>query len=135
MAEYKEKLVFEGIHHIAMDVENFDKTVNFYTEGLGFKIHASWEKNNVRGAMLDTGDGTYFEIFEKTDNKKSQIPYIHAALRTCDCDLAFRDAVNAGASVKMEPTDITIKSKPPIPARIAFCIGPDGEIIELFQEK
>lgn len=48
MTEFHEELAIAGIHHVAMNVENFDKTVKFYIEGLGFKIHASWEKNNVR---------------------------------------------------------------------------------------
>ena len=41
----------------------------------------------------------------------------------------------AGYEVFIEPKDIQIQSDPVFPARIAFCRGPLGEEIELFQEK
>ena len=37
--------------------------------------------------------------------------------------------------IAVEPKDITIASQPPLPARIAFAVGPCGEEIEFFQEK
>ena len=41
-----------------------------------------------------------------------------------------------GAEVTMEPTNINLQSTPgPTPIRIAFCKGPDGEIIEFFQNE
>jgi len=30
---------------------------------------------------------------------------------------------------------VTLAADPPIPARIAFCKGPDGELIEFFQNE
>lgn len=41
----------------------------------------------------------------------------------------------AGYEVFIEPKDIEIASIPAFPVRIAFCKGPLGEEIELFQEK
>lgn len=41
----------------------------------------------------------------------------------------------AGYEVFIEPKDIEIASTPVFPARIAFCKGPLGEEIELFEEK
>jgi glyoxylase I family protein len=49
-----------------------------------------------------------------------------------DCVAAVRAA---GYPITVEPKDITIPSEPPLPARIAFCRGPLGEEIELFQEQ
>ena len=40
----------------------------------------------------------------------------------------------AGYEVFIEPKDIEIASIPAFPARIAFCKGPLGEEIELFEE-
>jgi len=43
-------------------------------------------------------------------------------------------AREAGAEVTMETKDLTIDSSiGPVPVRIAFFKGPDGEVIELFQ--
>mgnify|MGYP000053010412 CR=1 FL=1 len=41
-----------------------------------------------------------------------------------------------GAEVTMEPKSLNIPSEPSeTPVRIAFCKGPDGEIIEFFQNE
>jgi glyoxylase I family protein len=60
---------------------------------------------------------------------------VHFALRTTDCDQAIEAARAAGAEVTVEPRDVTLSADPPIPARIAFCKGPDGELIEFFQNE
>ena len=54
---------------------------------------------------------------------------------TDDVDSIVEAARKAGYAVTMEPGDIEIMSKPSLPARIAFIIGPVGEEIELFCEK
>ena len=41
----------------------------------------------------------------------------------------------AGAEVTVETRDVTISTEPPPPIRIAFFKGPDGELIELFQDE
>jgi glyoxylase I family protein len=59
---------------------------------------------------------------------------LHYALRTTDCDAALERARAAGATVTMEPKTIPLESEPQkITIRIAFCKGPDGELIEFFQ--
>ncbi len=41
----------------------------------------------------------------------------------------------ANAKITDEPFDFDIQSDPIYPVRIAFCKGPDQEIIEFFQER
>ena len=61
---------------------------------------------------------------------------IHFALRTSDCDAAIERARAAGATVTIEPKSVNIPSEPhETPVRIAFCKGPDGEVIEFFQKR
>lgn len=124
-----------GFHHIAMRVKDFDASVRFYTEGLGFRKGISWGEGAKRAIMLDTGDGNYVELFAGgTDAPKPEGAILHFALRTTDCDAATARAREAGAGVTMEPKDVDIPSAPnSTPVRIAFCKGPDGEIIEFFQ--
>lgn len=125
-----------GFHHLAMRVKDFDASMKFYKEGLGFVEYKAWGEGDKRAVMLDTGDGNYFEIFAGgKDEVKPEGAYLHVALRTDNCDLALKRAVEAGAVVTQEPSDVTIPSNPPLPVRIAFCKGLDGEIIEFFQNR
>jgi glyoxylase I family protein len=85
--------------------------------------------------MLDTGDGSCLEVFAGgADGPQPEGAVLHFALRTTDCDAALARARAAGAEVTMEPTRVDIPTRPrPTPVRIAFCKGPDGEVIEFFQ--
>lgn len=126
-----------GFHHVAIRAHNFEASVKFYTEAMGFQQKISWGEGKRRAIMLDTGDGNYLEIFANgTDEPKPVGSIIHFALRTSDCDAAIERARAAGAEVTVEPKDVEIPSEPhKTPVRIAFCKGPDDEIIEFFQNE
>jgi hypothetical protein len=47
---------------------------------------------------------------------------------------ALEAARAAGADITVETRDVTISTEPPLQLRIAFFKGPDGEVIELFQD-
>ncbi len=132
-----QKLPGCGFHHVAIRSWDFDKTMTFYTDGLGFKLKIGWGEKPNRAMMLDTGDGNYFEVFEgkTTEGDKPEGAVIHFALRVASCDQAVAAAVAAGAVVTMESKDVSIPSYPqgPTPIRIAFVKGPDGELIEFFE--
>lgn len=126
-----------GIHHVAIRAYDFEASVKFYTEALGFTEKIAWGEGDGRAVMLDTGDGNYLEIFAGgQDGPKPEGSILHFALRTDDCDGALERARSAGAEVTMEPKDIDIPSRPTsTPVRIAFCKGPDGETIEFLQNE
>ena len=46
-----------GLHHVAMRAKDFDASVRFYTEALGFKEAVRWGEADQRAVLLDTGDG------------------------------------------------------------------------------
>lgn len=134
MSGRNEKIGGGGFHHVALRVKDFDASVKFYTGGLGFKKNISWGEGDNRAIMLDTGDGNYLEIFAGgKDEIKPEGAILHMAFRSDNCDAAIECARAAGAEVTMEPTDVEIKSGPPTKVRIAFCKGPDGEVLEFFQ--
>lgn len=121
-----------GFHHVAIRVHDFDASVKFYTEVLGFTERVRWGDGDKRGILLDTGDGNYLEIFAGgTPGPKPEGAFLHLALRTDNVDAAVGVARAAGMEVTVEPKDVSLG---PVTARVAFFKGPDGEIIELFQE-
>lgn len=131
-----------GFHHIALRTADYDKSVAFYSKGLGFREKIRWGKPGSRCIMLDFGDGGCLEIFEGTPDlpKDGDLSgtgrFLHLAIRTTDTRELFRMAMEAGATVSSEPEDLTIDSQPqPTPVTIAFVYGPDGELLEFFQER
>jgi len=124
-----------GFHHVAIRAHDFDASVKFYTEALGFAKKIWWGEGDKRAIMLDAGDGNYLEIFANgPDEPPPEGSIIHFALRSSDTDAAIERARATGAKVTIEPKDVNIPSEPQItPVRLAFCKGPDGEVIEFFQ--
>ncbi|HEY3411581.1 MAG TPA: VOC family protein [Armatimonadota bacterium] len=133
-----------GFHHLAMKVWDFDATLSFYREALGFIPAYSWGADeraaggtDSRAAFLDGGNGNYMEIFAGGSRPPTEEPpegvLLHIALRAQDCDAALTRARTAGAKVTMETADIPVAGTPPTTVRIAFIKGPDNEIIEFFQ--
>jgi catechol 2,3-dioxygenase-like lactoylglutathione lyase family enzyme len=124
-----------GFHHLSMKEKDLEKSIEFYTS-LGFVERVSWGEAPKRTVLLDTGDHNYFEI---SQGDPSQIydegVFKHIALRVDDCEAALAMARKAGAEVTVETREVTLKSSTPIPIRIAFFKGPDGELVELFQNE
>jgi len=123
-----------GVHHLALSSADFDKSIKFYTEGLGFEIVAEWGEGTGRAALLDIGNGSHFEIFANGNaNIQKDEKFVHFAFATSNPDLAYENAIAAGAVSQIEPKSLEIPSKPALPVRIAFVRGPDGEVLEFFK--
>jgi glyoxylase I family protein len=136
MTDTNKKIKGCGFHHLSIKVKDLEKSIKFYTEALGFVLKASWGELPKRTVLLDTGDGNYFEISQREPNQEwEEGIFRHIALRANDTNSAIEIARKAGAEVTIEPRDVTLKSDPPIPVCIAFFKGPDGELIELFQNE
>lgn len=125
-----------GIHHAALKccgMEEFEKTIAFYRDVLGLTVRRTWGRGENAGAMLDTGSGL-MEIFANGRERLAQGAIRHIAFAVENVDACVDAVKQAGYPVFVEPKNIVIPSEPPYPARIAFCVGPVGEQIELFQE-
>lgn len=131
--------LFKGFHHVALRATNFEASVRFYIDGLGMKEKIRWGGDKNPAIMIDSGAGDYIEIFGNGKNprpteKFPEAPILHFALRVTNCDEAVARALAAGAELTMEAKDIVIEAaQGPVPIRIAFVKGLDGEVIEFFQ--
>ena len=124
-----------GFHHISMHVQDLETSIAFYKK-LGFTVRTAWGPADRRTVLLDCGDGNYLEISPgKSDGFNPNGLIRHFAFRTDDCDVAIAAARAAGAEITVEPKPVTLPSDPPNPIRVAFCKGPDGEVIEFFEDE
>lgn len=125
--------LIKGVHHVCMKCRNeeeYIKTQAFYRDVLGLPEVRRWDV----GVMFDLG-GVLLEIFSNETETYSKGVWQHIALATEDVDACVKAVRDAGYEITMEPKDIVVACQPPVPARIAFCVGPMGEEIEFFHEK
>ncbi|MEX1118201.1 MAG: VOC family protein [Terrimicrobiaceae bacterium] len=126
-----------GFHHVAIHSSDFDRSLQFYKSVLGLVEKIAWGEHPDRAVMLHAGDNRPVEIFEKPEPAPAAAgTLLHFALRTDDCVAMLEKVRAAGMTVTMEPKEITIASTTgPVPVHIAFFVGPDGEIVELFESQ
>jgi glyoxylase I family protein len=121
-----------GFHHIALRARNFDKSLAFYTEGMGFPIAHSWGEGEKRIALLDLGDGNYLELFACTEGIEiiEGNQFFHVALRSTDVDTDIEKVRELGCTITIEPKSVDVNGKT---IRVGFFLGPDKETWEFFQ--
>ena len=126
-----------GFHHVNIKTRDWEATRRFYCETLGFTEKLAWRSAPQRGALLDAGNGNYLEVFEDSNYAgASNGAILHFALRTTRLDDVAARVRAAGMTITVEPKDVTIPNTTavgPVPIRIFFCVGPNGEVIEFFQ--
>jgi glyoxylase I family protein len=134
MGLHNDKIGGGGFHHVSMRVNDYDASLAFYTDGLGFTVKATWGSAERPTALLDTGDGNYFEISGGgPEGPRPDGMYAHVALRTDDIEKAIEAARAAGAEVTTEPKAVKLGDNPGLDVRVAFFKGPDGELVEFFE--
>ncbi len=127
-----------GIHHVALKTKNWDASVAFYKDVLGFVEKITWAyPDGNRAGMFDMGGGSYLEIFENhTDTPAPGGVLFHLAIRTNDVTGVTERVRAAGCKITVEPRDVTIQTTNhagAVPVRLSFFEGPNGEIWELFE--
>lgn len=124
-----------GFHHVAVRTPDWDASLKFWCEGMGFHPALEWGEAPTRACMLDTGDGNYLELFEREplENIEAEAPILHFCFRADDVDAATEKARVAGAVVTMEPRDPPVFAEKGLKVRISFVKGPGGELCEFFQ--
>lgn len=138
-----------GLHHIAIRAKNFDTTLKFYVEGMGFSLSHSWDLpafNLKRAAMLESADGnSYIELYDeeadipaqgrkkKTGEEFVQTALLHICMRVADCEAAYHQALGAGAKPYIEPMLLSL-GNPVVTVRNSLVYSPNGEVIEFLEQ-
>ncbi|MBB5638755.1 catechol 2,3-dioxygenase-like lactoylglutathione lyase family enzyme [Pedobacter cryoconitis] len=149
MVTAKNDIGISGLHHIAIRAENFDQTVGFYTQVLGYTIGHTWslpEFNLKQAAMLKSPDGlSYIEIYDReadipAQGRKKlvqeefvQTALLHICLTVKDSKIAYEMAIANGAIPCHEPMILHL-GNPAIIVRNSLVYSPNGEVIEFLEQ-
>jgi len=132
-----------GLHHVAIRTQDLGKSVDFYRDVLGMKLVVGFEPDERRFVHLDAGDGSIVELMQ--DDKPIEPTaergvHWHFALRTTRIEAVMERVAEAGMEitvpVKTANLENTATDPPsPLQVKVAFFIGPSGELVELFQNE
>ena len=125
---------FNGYHHAGLFAKDVQKSLDFYTNGLGGKMIFSFplpEDNGKTIYLVDMGGNAVIEIIPLGNGEEeANAHWAHLAIRTDDSKAAYDLAIKAGAVSKTAPKEVKLGT---MNACIAFVYGPDREVIEFFQ--
>lgn len=132
-----------GLHHIAVRTHDLEASVKFYTEVLEMKVVTAWSPDERRFVHLDAGDGSIVELMQDDQPIEAAAErgvHWHFALRTTRIEEAMQAVEEAGMEITVPVKSVTLTNTaadPPsaMPIKVAFFIGPSGEVVELFQNE
>lgn len=127
--------MFQGFHHIGLLVEDIEKSLAFYTEGLGGKVTFSFPMggSDQQIYLVDLGGHAVVELIPKGNGEEeTNAHWAHIALDTNNAREAYETALKAGAQTRSEPNDCMLGA---MSVCNAFVYGPDQEVIEFFEVK
>lgn len=118
----------KGTHHVALRTPNFAAMEQFYSQTLGFPVVRRWDERTI--IFIDIGSTTIELIgrAEATADTKPTGGWDHVALLVDNVDEAYAELVEKGVRIRSAPVDAG-------DVRIAFFFDPDGNVLELFEEK
>lgn len=118
----------KGTHHVALRTPNFEAMEQFYSQTLGFPIVRRWDDKRI--IFIDIGSTTIELIGREQATADTQPTggWDHVALLVDNVDEAHAELVEKGVRIRSAPVDAG-------EVRIAFFFDPDGNVLELFEEK
>jgi catechol 2,3-dioxygenase-like lactoylglutathione lyase family enzyme len=139
----------KGLAHIAIQARNYEDTLSFYTNALGFKVGHSWSLpafQITEACMLISPDQrTCIELFDPgaviaAEGERADSPeavrhgaLLHFAFYVDNVDETYERALAHGAKPYVQPDWISL-GEPPLQVRNAVVHSPNGEVIEFLEE-
>ncbi|MBE3647425.1 VOC family protein [Paenibacillus polymyxa] len=139
----------KGLAHVAIQARDYQATMAFYTEVLGFKRGHHWSLPSFRiqeASMLISPDQrTCLEIFDndavipaqgKKAASEQDIAHgalLHLAFYVDNVDEIYQKALVHGARTFVEPNQLTL-GEPPLLVTNALVHSPNGEVIEFIED-
>lgn len=122
-----------GLHHAGVYVESLERSIAFYSEVFGLELAERFTFDAEKIAFLTAGAGR-LELIEAIESAASEPRrrtgvVDHVALEVRELDQLLAQVRERGVTL-LDSSPIAVAA---IGARIAFCAGPDGERIELFE--
>jgi glyoxylase I family protein len=132
-----------GLHHVAIRTQDLDASVKFYTEVLGMKSVVAFKPDERSFVQLDAGDGSIVELMQddkQVEPAAERNVHWHYALRTTRIEEVMAAVEAAGMEITVPVKAVTLENTAtdppsPLPVKVAFFIGPSGEVVELFQNE
>ena len=123
-----------GYHHAGLFAKDAQKSLDFYTQGLGGKIVFSFpipSDTSKTIYLVDLGGNSVVEIIPRGNGEEeNNAHWAHLAFCTDDAKAAYEKAMKAGAVSRNEPKESKLGTMNIINS---FVYGPDKEVIEFFQ--
>lgn len=139
----------KGLSHVAIQAKDYQATIAFYTEVLGFKKGHHWSLPSFQireASMLVSPDGrTCLEIFDHdavipaqrkkamSDDEIAHGALLHLAFYVHDVEEMYQRALAHGAQPYVEPSRLSL-GEPPLLVTNALIHSPNGEVIEFIED-
>lgn len=134
-------LSIAGIHHVSVRVADLERSLALYRDTLGLIVKTAFSINGRRWAMVEAGNSGYIELVETKDavhTARGDDVLWHFAVRVSDVEPAIEAVRQAGYAVTRDIKSLDLMDtarQEAFTIRVAFFRGPDGEEIELFEDR
>jgi glyoxylase I family protein len=139
----------KGLSHVAIQAKDYQATIAFYTEVLGFKVGHHWSLPAFQikdASMLVSPDRrTCIEVFDNdavipaqgrkaaSEEAVAHGAILHLAFYVDNAMEIYQKALAHGAKTFVAPDTLSL-GEPPLIVRNAVIHSPNGEVIEFIEE-
>jgi lactoylglutathione lyase len=118
-----------GLHHAGVHVASLERSIAFYETVFGLQVAARLRLGDEQLAFLHAGTGWLELIADGAGPRPAAGAVDHLALVTSDLD-GWLARLQAQGVPLLDAAPLAV---PALGVRILFCLGPDGERIELLE--
>jgi catechol 2,3-dioxygenase-like lactoylglutathione lyase family enzyme len=123
-------------HHIALNVNNYERMVDFY-EAMGFSKQIEWVEEGLKVCFMDTNNGMFLELHEaKGKFENSRIP--HICMYVDNVEEFYRITLEKGEALLIAPGDsvpLKLLNGLEVYTHTCWVKSPNGEVIEAINWK